>query len=129
MEFKEYLKNNITTDEMMTIWQGKYLSSETEDKVLDDYDISEYVREFGMSTVYCMLVQSSFENCQDEYGDDKELYFESNGFIHLVSNDELENIMYEDEDNILNFIINNYKMLLSDNYLNKDYKKYWRDII
>lgn len=128
MEFKEYLKNNITTDEMMTIWQGKYLSSETEDKVLDDYDISEYVREFGMSTVYCMLVQSSFENCQDEYGDDKELYFESNGLIHLVSNDELENIMYEDEDNILNFIINNYEILLSDNYL-KDYKKDWRDII
>ena len=122
MEFKEYLKNNITTDEMMTIWQGKYLSSETEDKVLDDYDISEYVREFGMSTVYCMLVQSSFENCQDEYGDDKELYFESNGLIHLVSNDELENIMYEDEDNLLNFIINNYEMLLSDNYLNEDYK-------
>lgn len=128
MEFKEYLKNNITTDEMMAIWQGKYLSSETEDKVLDDYDISEYVREFGMSTVYCMLVQSSFENCQDEYGDDKELYFESNGLIQLVSNDELENIMYEDEDNILNFIINNYEILLSDNYL-KDYKKDWRDII
>lgn len=129
MSFKEYLKNNITTDEMMTIWQGKYLSSETEDKVLDDYDISEYVREFGMSIVYCMLVQSSFENYQDEYGDDKELYFESNGLIHLVSNDELENIMYEDEDNLLNFIINNYEMLLSDNYLNEDYKKDWRDII
>ena len=128
MEFKEYLKNNITTDEMMTIWQGKYLSSETEDKVLDDYDISEYVREFGMSTVYCMLVQSSFENCQDEYGDNKRLYFESDGLIQLVSNDELENIMYEDEDNILNFIINNYEILLSDNYL-KDYKKDWRDII
>ena len=129
MEFKEYLKNNITTDEMMTIWQGKYLSSETEDKVLDDYDISEYVRAFGMSTVYHMLMQSSFEDYQDEYGNDKKLYFESDGLIQLVSNEELENIMYKDEDNILNFIINNYEMLLSDNYLNEDYKKDWRDII
>ena len=128
MEFKEYLKNNITTDEMMTIWQGKYLSSETEDKVLDDYDISEYVREFGMSTVYYMLVQSSFENYQDEYGDNKRLYFESDGLIQLVSNDELENIMYEDEDNILIFIINNYDMLLSNNYLNEDYKLNFKDV-
>lgn len=126
MEFKEYLKNNITTDEMMTIWQAKYLPLETEDKVLDDYDISEYVRSFGMSTVYHMLMQSSFEDYQDEYGDDKKLYFEHNGLIELVSNDELENIMYEDEDKIIYFIIENYDSI--EEFLDNDYKSlYDRD--
>lgn len=126
MEFKEYLKENITTGEMMIIWQAKYLPLETENKVLDDYDISEYVRDFGMSTVYHMLVQSSFENYQDEYGDDKKLYFEHNGLIELVSNDELENIMYEDEDKIIYFIIENYDSI--EEFLDNDYKSlYDRD--
>lgn len=126
MEFKEYLKENITTGEMMIIWQAKYLPLETEDKVLDDYDISEYVRSFGMSTVYHMLMQSSFEDYQDEYGDDKKLYFEHNGLIELVSNDELENIMYEDEDKIIDYIIDNYDTI--EELLDNDYKNlYDRD--
>lgn len=126
MEFKDYLKKEITTDDLMTVWKELFLPN-TNDKILYDDDIINYIKDYGTAYVFNELMdKNSLEDYIDEYGDIKNIYYEKRGKIKLVSKEELENIMYKDEDKLIDYIVKQYDKI--DNLLDYDYKSmYDRD--
>lgn len=126
MEFKDYLKKEITTDDLMTVWKELFLPN-TNDKILYDDDIINYIKDYGTAYVFNELMDKNYlEDYIDEYGDIKNIYYEKRGKIKLVSKEELENIMYKDEDKLIDYIVKQYDKI--DNLLDYDYKSmYDRD--